>query len=170
MLGATSLPGNGRDAANDASPEADGERGEDAAGSVWDEAIDFLVYTIARCYSPKTGKEYLGTKPAKERLARLCREISELTTPRWRFIDTEEQVGRINRKLDGWVNYFRLGPVSKAYRAVDRHTASRLRRWLRRKHKVQGQGTARYPDEYLYQELKLVRLQERTRNFAWAKP
>jgi hypothetical protein len=46
-----------------------------------------------------------------------------------------------------------LGPVSKAYRAVDRHTASRLRQWLRRKHKVQGRGTARFPDAYLYQTL-----------------
>jgi len=135
---------------------------------VWDEAIDFLGYTIGRCYSPKTGKVYIGTKPSKEKIERLCREISELTEPRWLLIDTGEQVARINRRLRGWSNYFCLGPVSKACHAVDRHTASRLRRWLRRKHKVQGRGTARYPDEYLYQELKLVRLQERTRNFAWA--
>jgi len=136
---------------------------------VWDEAIDFLGYTIGRCYSPKTGKVYIGTKPSKKTIERLCREISELTEPRWLLIDTEKQVGRINRRLWGWSNYFRLGPVSNAYRAVDRHTASRLRRWLRRKHKVQGRGTARYPDAYLYQKLKLVRLQERTRNFAWAQ-
>jgi RNA-directed DNA polymerase len=137
--------------------------------SVWDEAIDFLGYTIGRCYSPKTGKVYIGTKPSKTKIERLCREISELTEPRWLLIDTAEQVARINRRLRGWSNYFCLGPVSKAYHAVDRHTAGRLRQWLRRKHKVQGRGTARYPDEYLYQDLKLVRLQERTRNFAWAK-
>ena len=138
-------------------------------GSVWDEAIDFLGYTIGRCYSPKTGKVYIGTKPSRQKIERLCREISELTKPRWLLIDTGEQVARINRRLRGWSNYFCLGPVSKAYHAVDRHTASRLRQWLRRKHKVQGRGTARYPDEYLYQKLKLYRLQEQTRNFAWAK-
>ncbi|MHB1857975.1 MAG: group II intron maturase-specific domain-containing protein [Acidobacteriaceae bacterium] len=33
-------------------------------------------------------------------------------------------------------NYFRLGPVSKAYRAVDRHARKRLRQWLCAKHKV----------------------------------
>ncbi len=76
---------------------------------------------------------------------------------------------RINRRLRGWSNYFRLGPVSKAYHAVDRHTAKRLRQWLRRKHQVQGRGTARYPDEYLYRKLGLLRLQAQTRNFAWAK-
>ena len=136
--------------------------------SVGDEAIDFLGYTIGRCYSPKTGKVYIGTKPSKQTIERLCREISELTAPRWLLIDTEKQVGRINRRLRGWSNYFRLGPVSTAYRAVDRHTAGRLRRWLRKKHKVRGRGTARYPDEYLYQKLKLVRLQEQTRDFPWA--
>jgi RNA-directed DNA polymerase len=137
--------------------------------SVWDEAIDFLGYTIGRCYSPRTGKVYIGTRPSRKKVERLCREISELTEPRWLLIDTTEQVARINRRLRGWSNYFCLGPVSKAYHAVDRHTASRLRQWLRRKHQVQGRGTARYPDEYLYQTLKLYRLQEQTRNFAWAK-
>ena len=126
---------------------------------VWDESFEFLGYTIGRCYSPKTGKVYLGTKPSKKKIARLCGEISELTKPRWGFIDTEEQVGRINRKLEGWSNYFRLGPVSKAYRAVDRHTAERLRLWLRKKHQVQGLGITRYPDKYLYQRLNLIRLE-----------
>jgi group II intron reverse transcriptase/maturase len=134
----------------------------------WDESFEFLGYTIGRCYSPQTGRSYIGTKPSKKKISRVCNEISELTKRRWGFIDTKEQVGRINRKLEGWSNYFRLGPVSNAYRAVDRHTAHRLREWLRKKHKVRGLGT-RYPDEYLYQKLKLIRLEVRTRNFAWAK-
>ena len=27
--------------------------------------FDFLGYTIGRCYSPKTGKAYIGTRPSK---------------------------------------------------------------------------------------------------------
>jgi len=135
---------------------------------VWDESFEFLGYTIGRCHSPQTGRSYLGTKPSKKKIARVCGEISELTERRWGFIDTEEQVGRINRKLEGWSNYFRIGPVSKAYRAVDRHTAHRLRQWLCRKHKVRGAGTTRYSDHYLYQKLNLVRLEVRRRNVAWA--
>ena len=38
----------------------------------------------------------------------------------------------------GWANYFCLGPVSKAYAAVDNHARRRLRQWLCNKHKVQG--------------------------------
>lgn len=59
--------------------------------------------------------------------------------------------------------------MSRAYRAVDQHTADRLREWLRKKHKLQDRATARYPDEYLYRKLRLIRLQERTWSFPWAK-
>jgi group II intron reverse transcriptase/maturase len=133
-----------------------------------DETFDFLGYTIGRCYSPKTGRAYYGTRPSKRKIQQLCREISEMTSRRWTPIDVEDRIGRINRKLVGWANYFCLGPVSKAYAAVDSHVSRRLRQWLCAKHKVPGRGTSRYPDEYLYQ-LGLVRLSVRTRRLPWAK-
>ena len=133
-----------------------------------DESVDFLGYTIGRCYSQRTGRAYLGTRPSRKTVQRICREVSDLTSRRWLLLDAHGRVERINRLLRGWSNYFCLGPVSKAYRSVDRHASRRLRHWLRCKHKVQGQGTARFPDEYLYQELGLIRLQERTRSFPWA--
>ena len=85
------------------------------------------------------------------------------------MLPVQERVYQLNRKLFGWSNYFCLGPVSKAYHAVDRHVCRRLRQWLCAKHKVQARGTSRFPDEYLYQNLGLIRLGERTRNFSWAK-
>jgi len=133
-----------------------------------DESFDFLGYTIGRCYSTKTGKAYIGTRPSKKKIARLYREISELTSRRWTLLPVEERVEKINRKLFGWSNYFCLGPVSKAYKAVDHHVCRRLRQWLCAKHKVQGQGTSRFPDDYLHRNLGLIKLPERTRNFSWA--
>ena len=123
-----------------------------------DESFDFLGYTLGRCYSPKTGRAYIGTRPSKKKVQRLCREISEMTTGRRRLVDVEKQVAAINRKLKGWSNYSCLGPVSKAYSAVDYHAVRRLRQWLCKKHKVKGAGVSRFSTEYLYLELGLVRL------------
>jgi group II intron reverse transcriptase/maturase len=134
-----------------------------------DETFDFLGYTIGRCYSRQTGRAYIGTRPSRKRIARLCAAIHERTRRKWTPRTEAEMVAELNRTLRGWANYFRLGPVSRAYRAVDAHTRYRLRQWLCAKHKVQGRGTARFPDEHLYGRLGLIRLERLTRNLPWAK-
>ena len=134
-----------------------------------EETFDFLGYTIGRCYSKQTGRAYLGTKPSAKKVRRICDAISECTGRHMALLSAEELVGRLNRMLVGWANYFCLGPVSQAYRAIDQHVCRRLRQWLCAKHKVQGQGTARFPDAYLYQVLHLARLGPRTQTFSWAK-
>ena len=134
-----------------------------------DSSFDFLGYTFGRCYSTKTGRGYIGTRPSRKSIAKARRAISELTSRRRLLIDTQDQVVKLNRLLVGWANYFCLGPVSKAYRGVDAHVVMRLRRWLCKKHKTPGRGTARFPDEHLYQDLGLKRLMLTTRNLPWAK-
>ena len=123
-----------------------------------DESFDFLGYTLGRNYDCRTGESYLGPRPSRKKIDRLCREIGELTTRKMAGRDVGAQVGRINRKLKGWSNYFRLGTVTKAYRNVDSHLRYRVRQWLCVKFKVRGQGTARFPDQHLYQKLGLYRL------------
>ena len=137
--------------------------------SIPDSSFDFLGYTFGRCYSEKSGRSYIGTRPSKKSVAKARRAISELTSRRWLLIDTELEVARLNRVLTGWANYFCLGPVSKAYRVIDAHVVGRLRRWLCKKHKTPGRGFARFPDEHLYQKLGLKRLSLTTRNLPWAK-
>jgi RNA-directed DNA polymerase len=132
--------------------------------------FDFLGYTFGRCYSPQTGRAYLGTTPSKQRVQRMCAAISQATRRSQTQQGVETLVGRLNREIIGWANYFCLGPVSKAYRAVERHTRRRLRQWLCAKHKVPGVGTKRYPDDTLHEEFGLVRLAERTASLPWATP
>ncbi len=134
-----------------------------------EETFDFLGYTIGRCWSPQTGKSYIGTKPSAKKIERLKREISDQTSRRWLWTDVEDRVARLNRMLLGRSNYFCLGPVGAAYRAIDRHARHRLRQWLRAKHKLENRGTTRYPEESLHTELGLVRLSERPKTFPWAK-
>jgi RNA-directed DNA polymerase len=124
---------------------------------------------FGRCYSRRDGHAYLGTRPSKKSIKRMVASISEVTGRRTVLLPAEEIVRRLNRKLTGWANYFCLGPVSPAYRTLDEHVRNRLRRWLCTKHKVASTGTTRFPDEYLYEDLGLVRLAPRTRNLPWAK-
>jgi group II intron reverse transcriptase/maturase len=135
-----------------------------------EEKFDFLGYTFGRCYSPQTGRAYLGTIPSKQRVQRICAAISQSTRQSQTQLDRETVVTTLNRLMIGWANYFCLGPVSKAYRAVERHSRRRLRQWLCAKHKVPGVGTARFPDDALYEKFGLVRLTRRTASHPWAIP
>ena len=134
-----------------------------------EESVDFMGYTIGRCYSTKTGKAYLGTRPSKKSIRKLTAKVSKLTESRRSLLEAEVVVGQLNSLLGGWSQYFCLGPVDKSYRVADAHTTHRLRQWLRRKHKVSGSGIKRYPDEYLYKSSGLIQLRRKPQNFSWAK-
>src|SRR5262249_47823150 len=137
-------------------------------GRVPEETFDFLGYTIGRCWSPKTGKAYIGTKPSAKEIARIKREISDQTSRNWYWMDVEDKVARLNWRLLGGSNYFCLGPVSTTYRAVDSQARQRLRQWLQGKHKRSSRGESRLPDQDLHDVLGLVRLAARTQSFPWA--
>jgi RNA-directed DNA polymerase len=134
-----------------------------------EESFDFLGYTLGRCYRVKTGQAYIGTKPSKKRVLKLCESISQKTQREANGRDTEEMIGELNLMLKGWANYFRLGSVSKAYESVDSHVRNRLRQWLRRKHKIKVRVEKHFTDDYLYQQLEVIRLTHFQSNLPWAK-
>ena len=134
-----------------------------------EEAIDFLGYRIGRIHR-RTGKgSYTGTRPAKASVQSICRRISAMTTPRYGSLSSEVMVESLNRTIVGWANYFSLGHVSPAYRAVNQHAVRRLRQWLCRKHKVRSGGLVRFPEERLRKDYGLVNLTRKTMGFPSAK-
>jgi RNA-directed DNA polymerase len=134
-----------------------------------EEHFDFLGYTFGRRYSEGTGRAYLGTRPSKKSVHRQIESIREATARQRCGLEAAVVVQELNEGLRGWANYYRLGSVSKIYQTLDTYTTQRLRRWLCRKHKVRGSGSRRYPDEYLYRNLGLVRLLVLRRGLPWAK-
>jgi RNA-directed DNA polymerase len=129
-----------------------------------EQSFDFLGYTLGRNYDRRTGASYLGPRPSRKKINRLCDEISAVTMRRTAGLEVDQQIGRINRKLRGWSNYFRIGTVSQAYRNIDNHVRHRVRQWLCAKFKIPGQGKTRYPDWYLSRKLKLYQLQKAKRH------
>ena len=140
------------------------------ACSLPEETFTFLGFTFGRQYSWRTGRAYVAPSPATKKVQVICRKISEATGGRTTWRDVEEEVGRLNRLLLGWANYFRMGYVTGAWAVVQQHACRRLRWWLRRKHREKAGHGQRYPDMYLYERLGLVNLVKRVRRLPlWAK-
>ena len=133
-----------------------------------EEPFEFLGYRIGHNYRPHGKGAYIGTRPSKASVRSICHEISELTRPRYGYLPVDEIVSRLNRTMTGWANYFSLGQVNPAYRAIDRHATKRLHQWLCRKHKTKSGKIVRFPDARLGHEYGLKYLEPTTKGLPWA--
>ncbi|MGI9417351.1 MAG: group II intron maturase-specific domain-containing protein, partial [Geminicoccaceae bacterium] len=122
-------------------------------------------YTFGRMHSARTGLSYLGHRSSKKSIRHMVETIHELTARPGTWQETTELVNKLNRSLRGWANYFQVGTVNKAYRAVDNYTAVRLRI----KHKVRRKRGRTYPSQHLYGHFGLVRLTKLGHDVPWAK-
>lgn len=60
------------------------------------EHFDFLGYSFGRCYSHKTGRAFLGTRPSAKSIKRLIEKIHEQTDRKTRLLEADEMVSRLN--------------------------------------------------------------------------
>jgi RNA-directed DNA polymerase len=121
------------------------------------ERFDFLGYTFGPHFSRRTGREYIGYSPSKKSVNRARRNVGEHlgsdNVAPW-----EEVRDRLNQKLKGWKAYFGLGSPSQAFEVLDEHVEERVRHFLRRRHKVQSQGTRQFSMKRIFGELGVFRL------------
>lgn len=121
------------------------------------EHFDFLGYTFGPEHYPKTGSWYLAAKPSKKSVQRAKDRIGLLLQrgdPRpW------EEIRRpLNQFIRGWAGYFNYGTRSRVQSAVNQYVETRVRNFLRRRHKVAGRAIRRFSRQVIFDELGVLRL------------
>jgi len=121
------------------------------------ERFDFLGYTFGPRFSRRTGRAYIGYSPSKKSVKRIKKKVGEHLRP-GNVAPWEEVRNQLNQKLKGWKAHFGLGSPWRAYEVLDEHVEERVRHFLRRRHKVQSQGTRQFSMKRIYGELGVFRL------------
>ena len=122
------------------------------------ETFDFLGYTFGVHRSNRTGRKLLCGKPSAKRVARVCETISAMTGRERGHLSEEQMVFELNQVLNGWANYFCLGPVSTAYRKINSHVRWRFRQWWERKHRRRATDPRWYGSSGLEETVGLLEL------------
>jgi RNA-directed DNA polymerase len=121
------------------------------------ERFNFLGYSFGPHYSRRTGRQYLGYSPSEKSLNRIKEKVGEHLRPN-NVAPWEEVRDKLNQKLKGWKQYFKLGSPWQAFAVVDQHVEERVRHFLRRRHKVSTQGTRQFSGKRIYGELGVFQL------------
>ncbi len=64
-----------------------------------EESLDFLGYTVGICHRARSGVPYLGTRPSKKSIGKICCEIHRETRPWSGLRSPEQEVARLNQIL-----------------------------------------------------------------------
>lgn len=97
-------------------------------------SVDFLGYTF-RFDQDLNGrpKRYLNMEPAKVAVLRAYKRIREMTSSRQCFKPVPDLIKDINKYLDDWRPYFKLGYPRRRFRDIDNYVRLRLTIHLRRR-------------------------------------
>jgi len=131
------------------------------------DGFDFLGFHHHLVESWKwRGRWYLHRWPSDRAMASIRSKIGELTNPRNTYADIAYVVGRINRRLRGWANYFRRGNSARKFAHIDAYVHERLMIWMSHKHGLQRRRNwRRFDHEWLHNigvyRLERVKLQPR---------
>lgn len=124
--------------------------------NVREESLDFLGYTF--CYVNSRlypGTKVLSMRPSAKAVQRQKDALRWLTSAAMRTVPVTELIGRINRQLRGWGNYFGRGYWKDAFHEITGHVQVRLAVHLRNR----SQRRYRVPEgQTLYQHLQALGL------------
>lgn len=99
------------------------------------QSLDFLGYTFRydRDQYGRGTRRYLNLHPSRKAMGREREALRELVNPQQSHTPLPELIGRLNRHLRGWANYFGLGYPRKAFRELNYFVQCRMGKHLRRR-------------------------------------
>jgi RNA-directed DNA polymerase len=98
------------------------------------QSLDFLGYTF-RYDRDQYGRpqRYWNLEPSRKTMDRERAALRGLINPHQSHTPMPELIGRVNRHLQGWSHYFKLGYPRKAFRQLNHFVRYRLGRHLQRR-------------------------------------
>lgn len=124
--------------------------------NVRESSLDFLGYSF--CYVNSRwhpGTQVLSMRPSAKAVQRQKEALRWLTSAAMRTVPVTDLIGRINRQLRGWGNYFGHGYWKAAFHEINGHVQVRLSIHLRNK----SQRAYRVPEgQSLYSHLQKLGL------------
>ena len=98
------------------------------------QTLDFLGYSF-RYDRDIHGRpwHYWNLVPSRKALQRERNTLRQMTGPEQCFTPLPELIGRINRQMRGWANYFSIGYPRMAHRHINRYVRERLTRHAKRR-------------------------------------
>ncbi len=98
------------------------------------QTLDFLGYSF-RYDRDIQGRpwQYWNLVPSRKALQRERDTLRKMTGPEQCHTPLPELIGRLNRNMRGWANYFSIGYPRMSYRHINRYARERLTRHLRRR-------------------------------------
>ena len=84
-------------------------------------SFNFLGFTIQMSQGRSTGKPYPNVRPADKSLKKVKARLTEMTSRKLTAMPLDKVVGRVNRSLTGWANYFHYRNSSHSLAKVRNH-------------------------------------------------
>jgi group II intron reverse transcriptase/maturase len=117
-------------------------------------SVDFLGFRFHNVRSRQTGTRLILVYPSQRSQARFratVRRYVHHSIP----LRTKDQVQNLNRYLQGWVAYFRLGNTSATFHDLAHFVEKRVRRVIWRRKGKRGYGWGKLTSEHIYGHLGL---------------
>jgi len=124
------------------------------------DGFDFLGFRFQMRRSHRSGKVYPHVEPSKRSVKRVKAKVKELTDRRRTPVPLPLLIDDVNDVVRGWSAYFHYGNSTHVLGKVKWYTEERVRKHLRKRHKLrcQGEGYKRFPTDVLYRRLGLYKI------------